>query len=205
MKKLFSAIAMIALSSTGATAEDWNGSYAGAAISYNNTDLTITEPFSGSISQDANRLSLTAFGGHNWQKGAFVYGVEGRLTSHGEREEMTSVPGPGAFESGLGTHGALLLRAGYDAGNYMPFVTFGVAAARLNTYYPGGDVHRNGTIAGPMVGVGADAKLGENLFLRGSVDASFYNGKTFEYCGFGCILEHDTRNISASIGVGYKF
>lgn len=84
-------------------------------------------------------------------------------------------------------------------------MTLGLAAARLNTYYPGGNAHRNGTVMGPTIGIGADAKINEKIFLRGSIDATFYNDKTFEYCGMGCYLNHTTRDISASIGLGYKF
>ncbi|MCT2541044.1 outer membrane protein [Sedimentimonas flavescens] len=208
MNKLSCTIAAAALASSAAMAQDagnWAGSYAGATLDLNNSDVRMTEPFLGRSDTDENFTTLTAFGGHNWQRENFVYGIEARVSSHSDRALITGVPGPGNFESGLGTHGALLFRAGLDQGNYLPFVTVGVAAARLNTYWPDGNTHQNGNIYGPTIGLGADARINKKMLLRGSIDATFYNGTSFNYCGSGCTLTHDVRNINASVGLGYKF
>ncbi|WP_395449897.1 outer membrane protein [Aminobacter sp. UC22_36] len=186
-----------------APAFNWAGGYAGVlgagTLVHHKMD-TGTE-----VTRNFWSPSLAVFGGYNWQSSNFVYGIDGELGYRFKNNTDTGVPGPGTMETKLGLYGALRGRVGVDMGDILPYLAVGVTATQLQTLFPGSGAERDASLFGGVVGVGADVKLTEKLFLRGEYAFSYYGSKTLEYCGGGCEMEHKVQTHDFKLGVAYKF
>lgn len=182
---------------------NWAGAYAGVlgagTLVHHKMD-TGTE-----VTRNFWSPSLAAFGGYNWQSSQFVYGVDGELGYRFKNNTDTGISGPGTMETKLGLYGALRGRVGIDMGNVLPYVAAGITATQLQTFWPGGPAERDATLFGGTVGVGADVKLTEKVFLRGEYAFSYYGSKNFQYCGGICTMDHSVQTHDLKLGVGFKF
>ena len=105
---------------------------------------------------------------------------------------------------------SLRLRAGMDMGDYMPYITGGVAWAGVNTegYRDGETLNENdATLTGWTVGAGVEKKIDENLIARIQYRYSDYGDETWDLAEGGDV---DTGKIEYSahmltVGVSYRF
>lgn len=135
---------------------DWTGFYAGGSLGYSD----ISDDTSGF---DDEGITYGFHGGYDHDFGQFVLGGELEIT--------------GFDLSGAGTDVDSVtrakIRAGYDAGDYLPYFTTGIA--QLNT---GGAL--SGDDTGAFFGVGLDYALTDDIRIGGE------------------ILEHDFDNFNGS-------
>lgn len=129
------------LSCAEARAENsWNGAYLGLLGGYSAIDQDrfihqTAPPLEIGDAFDFDETLLGIVGGCNYQRGQMVLGIEGAflLTPQG-RSLVRGKPG---VVSGTYTdqnwQGEAVLRAGYDAGSFMPFIAGGVALASFDT------------------------------------------------------------------------
>jgi outer membrane immunogenic protein len=109
---------------------NWAGFYAGSIYGWGFADVTSRQKSSKSVS--ANGQTGGGLIGYNWQNGLFVYGLEGDITLHLIRTNMTAAPGiVGSHVDTLYT-GRARARFGYDLGNFLPFVAAGITT---NEFY----------------------------------------------------------------------
>ncbi|MCK0119783.1 porin family protein [Loktanella sp. F6476L] len=124
---------------------DWSGAYGGLSLGYGDVDATgVTGDFEG-----------TTFGGHigyNYDMGNVVLGAE--LEAVGTDDFVNDATGL-ELEQVLRAK----VRAGYDAGAYLPYVTAGVAQATVN-----GDEDN-----GYFYGLGVDYALSDSFTVGGEV------------------------------------
>ncbi|PTE07686.1 outer membrane protein [Mesorhizobium helmanticense] len=184
----------------------WQGPYAGVFGAGTLEHYKIHEPNIGdSVTHNVGSAAVGGFAGYNFQSGNVVYGVEGELGYRFKKSTFDDIPGPGTLDVSTGLFGSLKGRVGMDMGRYLPFVTAGVTAAKLKTFYPGGPAERDATVVGGIVGAGVDVALTHNVFLRGEYDFSFFGKKSLEYCGGGCVLEHTLQTHDFRVGIAMKF
>lgn len=183
----------------------WSGPYIGLLGGVSLRHFNIFEPniVAGVTSNDW-APTLGAFAGNNWQSGDIVYGVEGEIGYRFGNHTVNGVPGAATVIVSTGLYGKLKGRVGRDMGTWMPFLTAGVTASELNTnavFF----AQRNGTVFGGVVGAGVDVALGNNMFLRGAYEFSYFGKKTFEYCGGPCVLQHQVQTHDFVIGIAKRF
>jgi len=186
----------------------WQGPYAGVfgAGTLEHYHIQEPPPFAGDgVSRhNVSSFSLGGFGGYNFQSGKIVYGVEGELGYRFKKSTFNDVPGADTLDVSTGLYGALKGRVGIDMGQYLPFVTAGVTATRLKTFFPDGPAEVDKTLTGGLVGAGVDVALTHNVFLRGEYDYSYFGKTTLSYCA-GCLLEHTVQTHDFKVGVALKF
>lgn len=183
----------------------WQGPYAGVFGAGTLEHYKIHAPGEGDFSDSVGSPTIGGFAGYNFQSGNIVYGIEGEIGYRFKESSFDNVPGPEDLDISTGLFGSLKGRVGMDMGRYMPFVTAGVTAAELKTFWPGGPAERDATLVGGIVGAGVDVALTHNVFLRGEYDFSFFGKKSLEYCGANCVLEHKVQTHDFRIGVAMKF
>ncbi|WP_264296774.1 outer membrane protein [Mesorhizobium sp. B1-1-8] len=186
----------------------WQGPYAGAFGAGTLEHFKIHAPGAPAFTdtkKNVGSATLGGFAGYNFQSGKIVYGVEGELGYRFKKSSFTGVTGPGTLNVSTGLFGSLKGRVGMDMGNYLPYLTAGVTAAKLKTFWPGGSAERDATVVGGIVGAGVDVALTHNVFLRGEYDFSFFGKKTLSYCPGNCLLEHTVQTHDFRVAVGMKF
>lgn len=126
---------------------DWSGFYAGGQLGYGRAE-------SDAFGEDGEDFLYGAHAGYNYDFGQFVLGGE------------LDVDGTNISDSDSGIDldavARLKLRAGYDAGQYMPYVVAGAAQA-----YTGGALDDDDT--GAFAGVGLDYQMSPNLRVGGEI------------------------------------
>lgn len=186
----------------------WQGAYAGAFGAGTLEHYRIQEPppfdIFGTSRHSVGSASLGGFAGYNFQSGKIVYGVEGELGYRFKKSTFTDVPGAVTLDASTGLFGSLKGRVGMDMGAYLPYVTAGVTAAKLKTFWPGGPAEADATLVGGIVGAGVDVALTHNVFLRGEYDFSYFGKKTLSYCT-NCELDHTVQTHDFRVGVALKF
>ena len=127
--------------------EDWSGFYAGAQLGYSRVDTPLFD-------EQASDLLYGLHAGYNYDLGNFVVGGEldydwTQIGDSGSGIELESVA-------------RLKVRAGLDAGAYMPFVTLGAAQAWTSGAASIDD-------RGIFGGVGVDYKLSDTIRVGGEI------------------------------------
>lgn len=161
---------------------DWGGFYAGASIGYGKAsgDNNGVDVFNGN---DPDGALYGLHAGYNYDFGTLVLGGELEYQFTDIKDDPTDVS--------IDAIARAKVRAGYDAGNFMPYLTAGVAQAYLND--SGTDVDDSGY----FYGAGLDYKFGENIV----VGAEILQHQFDDFNGTGTDLEAMT----ASLRVSYKF
>lgn len=155
------------------TGGEWGGFYAGGSLGY----ADVTEDAGGF---DGDGLTYGAHAGYDYDFGTFVLG--GELEISGFDVESGGVD--------VDSVARAKLRAGYDAGNLLPYVTAGYAM--LNT---GGGLDADDD--GAFYGVGIDYKMTDSIRLGGEVLQHEFD----DFDGTGLNLEATT----ASVRVSFEF
>ncbi len=162
-----------------ARGSDWTGFYAGGSLGYADaSDEAAT------FSDEFNGLTYGVHAGYDYDFGSFVAGGELELSGFDVTDTNTA--------TSIDSVARLKLRAGYDAGDFLPYATIGLA--QLNTSgAPLGDVDDDGT----FYGLGVDYRMGSNIRVGGEVLKHDFD----DYAGSGLNVDATT----ASLRVAFEF
>lgn len=127
-----------------APGNDWSGFYVGGSLGYANANED-TDAF------DADGLTYGVHAGYDYDFGNFVLG--GELEASG----FDLTDGANEVDSVLRAK----LRAGYDAGAYLPYLTAGIASMTVGGL--------DATDEGAFYGVGMDYMLSDNIRVGGEI------------------------------------
>lgn len=152
---------------------DWTGFYAGLAYGRHDAELSL-----GAASVSADDTALGAFAGYNYDFGQYVVGGElsfDRASEEGVDVDLWRLKG----------------RVGYDAGNWMPYATLGLARAEAS------DATGSIKESGMTYGIGVDFAVTPNFILGAELGRSTFS----DVQGTSLDLDIDSLQIRAS----YKF
>jgi predicted porin len=162
------------------TGGDWTGFYAGGSLGY--ADVSDE---AATFSDDFNGLTYGAHAGYDYDFGWFVLGGELEISGFDVSDTATTTD--------LDSVGRLKLRAGYDAGAFLPYVTAGVA----QLYTSGatlGDVDDTGS----FYGIGVDYRVRNGLRVGGEVLQHDFN----DYANSAGL---DVDALTANVRVSFEF
>lgn len=128
------------------TGNDWTGFYAGGSLGYADAEEADPSTF------EADGATYGLHAGYDYDFGSFVMGGELEISGFDVSAGGVDVDSVARAK----------LRAGYDAGNFLPYITAG--AAQLNT---GGAL--DGDDTGTFYGLGMDYLLTDSIRLGGEV------------------------------------
>jgi len=136
--------------------DDWRGFYAGGMLSFDSgylhfTNATTNPPIS-QYRALARSVTFGGFGGYNFQRGGFVYGLEGAVSSGG-------IPRANSPQQKVGTIFDIKARAGYTSGSAL---FYGTAGWSLSQYDNFGSYH---PLSGINFGAGIDYRINDQLFI----------------------------------------
>ncbi len=158
---------------------DWTGFYVGGSLGY--ADVSDA---AGTFANDFDGLTYGAHAGYDYDFGSFVLGGELEISGFDVADSATATQ--------VDSVTRLKLRAGYDAGDFLPYVTAGVA--RLNTSgAPLGDVDDDGT----FYGLGLDYKMTDQIRVGGEVLQHDFG----DYAASGL----DVDALTAGVRIAFEF
>ncbi|MGL4489538.1 MAG: outer membrane protein [Rhizobiaceae bacterium] len=172
-----------------APVSNWSGAYAGVSAGY----------AWGKAEAPGNRFSTKGanggvYGGYNWQQDNIVYGGEVDLGYSGDKGTNAGVE----FKNGV--NGAARVRLGADLGPAMVYGAGGATFTRGKV--TAGGVSDSKTHLGWTAGVGAEAKITQNLIGRVEYRHNKYGSETYAI-GAGTpakLTENEVR-----VGLGVQF
>jgi outer membrane immunogenic protein len=209
---------------------DWSGAYVGAhgafvgtgvnskAANPNIPALNFKNPVAGAITtgknRDRNTKSISGGGGgiqagYNFQSGNIVYGAEAEatLTSGGKKNSTTNLTAEQTVR------GAVKGKLGYSFGSTLVYATAGVAVAPTRYSSPAVAAtlttpatlagKKSVTAVGPLIGIGVQQRLTDNLSLKGEVELSSF-GKTKLVLPAGRTSVENSQ-VAAKVGLNYHF
>jgi outer membrane immunogenic protein len=161
----------------GAT-PDWTGGYVGGSLanvasqalycdSFDGDEYDCDDPDDGLPKPSPEGGMIGVTGGYDWQNGDIIYGIAGDVMFG----DLSDVVGDSADPSygcsggcGLDVSSIAMLRGriGYATGDFLPYLTAGVAVTQAAAFEPGGDTV-DGTFTNAVVGVGAEYIVSETL------------------------------------------
>lgn len=155
---------------------DWTGFYAGGQIGYGKVT-------SDDLIEDIDGATYGVHGGYLYDLGSWVVG--GELDFDGTNGESV------ADDVQIDSIARAKLRVGYDAGDWMPYVTAGVAQA--NATFSGTDLSDTGGFAG----LGAEYRMTDSIRVGAEVLQHQFND--FDGTGF------DFDATTAAARVSFQF
>ncbi|EYD71668.1 outer membrane protein [Limimaricola hongkongensis] len=158
-----------------APVSDWTGAYVGAQLGYGQAEAS-------DDSFDEDGAVYGAQVGYNYDFGRFVLGGELDYVGTEIDSDANEIDGVARAK----------LRAGYDAGAFLPYVTAGYASAYTDEEIGGDD-----QFDGYVYGAGLDYKVTENIVVGGEVLQH-----EFEELGN---TDVDLDATTAAMRVSYKF
>ena len=170
------------------TISPWTGFYAGATYGVGYSSVKSSQ--TGSSTASGWGQTSGALAGYAFQSGPLIYGPEGEFNYHILRPENTGGPGLTASVNDTLETFRLRARVGYDMGQFLPFVTAGVASGKIYDYsYPfplldKGQTHQE---TGLTLGAGLEWRVAVPFFgpvtLRGEYILDAYPSQTFAVSG----------------------
>jgi len=157
------------------------------------------------------------FAGYNWRiNNDFLLGIEGEWNYVSADDTITDSGNDHVWgaEVEQDWDASLRLIAGMDMGDYMPYITGGIAWAGVNVHGfrdPGTQMaiseDHDATLTGWTVGAGVEKKIDENLIARIQYRYSDYGDETWDLGEEG---DYDTGKIEynanmLTVGVSYRF
>jgi len=142
--------------------------------------------------------------GHNFQAGAYVYGLIADVEIDNTRLDFDG--GGWGYTQKLGLQGSIRARAGYAVGSFLPYLTGGVAVAKVaTTYRQAGTETFNDLRFGWTIGGGVEYaftnKWSARLEYRYS--GSFTHTPTSAWTGYDD--KHSVTTHKTALGVSYRF
>jgi opacity protein-like surface antigen len=192
--------AILVSGSTVASAADWagstwSGSYVGLKTAYDSLQVDYTEP--GTPGQGLNGAMIGLAGGMDFQANSLVLGVAGDV----EFGNITAFARDGNYitESGkANVIGTLRGRAGFAMGNWLPYITGGLAITSLEqgeicpdpAAVPNGfcrpalghapfDLKSSKTLVGGTFGGGIEVKMSEGMSIQAQYLHSIFPTTTY--------------------------
>lgn len=195
---------------------DWSGAYAGVLFGYQSSSETELKSSGivGSTSLDIEGANLGVYGGYNWQRGGFVYGLEADIQAVFDAKDsrtVTVVSGGALVASrytGEQTWDANIRgRLGYAFNRILPYVTGGVSFAgyEANLVVPGvGTFNADEVFVEYSLGAGIEVAPVDNWHLRLEYLYEHFDGENlFTLPGggvTGALKPHKLR-----FGAAYRF
>lgn len=182
-------------------ASDWAGSYVGGNFSWSRADFSIK----GMPGVDTHRMfSPDGLGagiraGHDWQIDNYVLGL-------GADYNFGEITGPAVgfysvdpIVADIKNTTTLFGRAGYDAGNFMPYVMAGYTWADVKGTDLGSNTSDKAGLGGATVGIGAERTVTEKVSMYSEIS----------YTDFGTSnlapIKTKTELIQAKVGLNFNF
>ena len=157
---------------------EWAGPYAGGYLTHDSGDAQDITYGSGPFDIDGTGVGV--FGGYNFQYGAFVVGGELDLSLGRISGEDGDYQLPLTIDRTI----AVDLRAGYDMGQVMPYVTVGLVRGSYTSDHAGANNSADfatGTLDGMSYGIGVDWKVSDRSFVRVEALRTEFDGADFDY------------------------
>ena len=212
MKTLFAATAALALlgQAAPAFAFDWNGFYAGLGLGYSSGDADVHYVLDIPGTYDFSMAPAGWFGGvtagFNHSMNGIVVGVEADLSLANITDTVPDVTSLGeTVTSTTDWTGSLRGRLGFDAGDYMPYLTAGVVAAHVESSGTDGPgVSEDAMLYGGVVGAGVEVAVADNITVKGEAlyswfgDHHWYEGEMYENVS-------SSNSVSIRGGVNFHF
>lgn len=152
---------------------DWTGFYAGGSLGY----ADVTEPGT-TLGDEVNGLTYGVHAGYDYDFGALVLGGEVEYSLFDVTDAVSGLE--------VDSVTRLKVRAGYDAGDFLPYATFG--GARLATSGIDGEDE------GYFYGVGADYRMTDSI----RVGAELLRHEFDDYAGTGVDVDATTLGARVS-------
>jgi len=161
----------------------------------------------GGIAPDGWLLGVDA--GFNFAVGnGLVLGVVGDI-AWANVTDGVGFPGEFGFDSTIDWLGSLRARAGYDAGNFMPYLTAGLAFAHNTVEAPGEDVGESfsddQTHLGWTIGAGVEFAVADNLSIDANYRYSDYGDASYALPGDGGSADLGLTSHQLTVGLHYGF
>lgn len=153
---------------------DWTGFYAGGQLGFGQLEA---DPL-----DDPDGLTYGAHAGYLYDLGNIVLGGELDLDGTEIEDETADVA--------LDTVTRAKLRLGYDAGDFLPYLTGGIAQARTSS----GTAAFDGDDTGGFAGLGAEYRISDGIRIGGE----FLRHQFDDYNGSGVDIEANTATARVS-------
>lgn len=197
--------------SAGVVQGNWDGGFVGVFGGGAIADLefpTEMSTFPFSFAPEGWMLGVDA--GFNFSLGnGLVLGVVGDI-AWAEIEDGFGLGGTG-ISSNIDWLGSLRARIGYDAGNFMPYLTGGLAAAHHTLEFTGegGDgpesISEDNTHLGWTLGAGVEFAVADNLSIDASYRYNDYGDATYTGPGDGFGGDLGLTSHQLTVGLHYGF
>lgn len=203
MKQLLTATALLAVAGS-AHAGDFDGAYAGLNIGHNSTDVKITEDWTpSSFELGASGMDYGLMDGYGQTVNGDIYlGAEMEANLSSADSKITY--GADTLKLSKKNSYGVAVRAGYDMGSVLPYVRVGYNRAKFESELSGTYTGKGSdTLGGIALGAGMEAKVSDNVSLRGEFVHTAY-GKSTDTDGTNTITAKPTENV-ARVGVAFRF
>lgn len=191
MKRLALTLGVLAISGTAAFSQDtgnissnWTGLYAGGSISAGDGALNATDSFRSDLSAGGIGKSLSNMNGaggslragYDVQVSKFIIGAGGdynlgKIDGQWKPAPATFLGNP-SMKSTASETASLFARAGYDAGEWMPYAMAGYTWS--DGKLEAGDTTERFTLEGATVGLGVEHNILNNLSAYGEWNYTSY-------------------------------
>ena len=168
-----------------ASAFDWNGFYAGVGFGYSSGDADVTYDEPMFPAPDFSMAPTGWFGGvtagFNATVGSgLVVGIEADLSLADITDTVTDTMDPTeTVTSTTDWTGSLRGRLGFDAGDFMPYVTGGVVFAHGIASASSGDIEDDAILTGAIVGAGVEFAVTDSITVKGEYLYSSFGDHTW--------------------------
>lgn len=195
---------MVALAGT-ASAQAFDGLYAGATAGHNSTDIKVSENWTPSTydSFGASGGEIGVFAGYGQEVAPSIY-MGGEIEANKSNAEFKYSTSTDTLKVSKEHAYGVAVRAGYAAGNVMPYVRVGYNKAKfkgeLSGTLTGSETESKGGLA---FGAGMQWKATDMFSLRGEFVRTNY-GKITDTDGTNTITYDPTENV-ARVGVSVHF
>ena len=209
------------------TTDSWNGFYVGiqAGGAWGNADvdykagLQNDHYLSETHGLDVNGFTGGVFAGYNWLLNKnWLVGIEGEwnyISADDTDDVVDSITGVSRYPHQTTVEqkwdASLRLRTGYVLGDYLPYITGGIAWGRFNEefYIPGRPVSKDITLTGWTIGTGLEIRLTDNIHGRIQYRYTDYGNKTKRLIENGGVGDFDAKlNYNSHLltfGIVYRF
>lgn len=167
---------VIPKSQPSAFAPNWTGPYVGVLAGWHRwRTLYSSDEDNENFAASSGRFNLGGVLGANIQQGKLVLGVEADLSYVGGSETWFGFDESEYLSVKTKWNAHARARIGYDAGNVMPYLAFGLAALKFRGANINDEYITNDLAIGYSVGAGADWRFAPNWLFRAEY---LYDGYT---------------------------